>query len=423
MCSSNGRPVLRLAAHSRFQRTQRRHLWIAAVALALSFLPVTVLAAEFATGDDVVITEPVDGDLYLFGSDVYINAPVSGDVIASAARVQINADVAGSVHLVTATAVIRGNVGGSVMIAAADVLLTGDVGHAIRVVASDINVESSRIRGDAILIVGRVHLSDGSTVGGDVVLRSRQATLEGDVGGRIRGRAQTLRIGGTVDDEIRVTVDTLRFVHGAIITHPVHYVSDNEMLVDGGTTITGEVTRTAPDHPTLAETIGNSLLFAVFRFGWAFVLGLALLRVAPQAVVGISDTLRLAPGRSVGWGLLTLLGMPLVVVILAVTVIAIPLALVALALYVFALYASQIPVGYVLGRAIARDRWQSRDQQTEQRRTLALGLAIICLVRSLPIDGWYPVVAFATAVIAFGAITIYVFRPLPDEHPNNSLRV
>jgi hypothetical protein len=49
-----------------------------------------------------------------------------------------------------------------------------------------------------------------------------------------------------------------------------------------------------------------------------------------------------------------------------------------------------------------------------ERRTLALGLAIIVLVRSLPIPGWYPIVALVTAVAALGAITIYFFRERPE---------
>jgi hypothetical protein len=140
-----------------------------------------------------------------------------------------------------------------------------------------------------------------------------------------------------------------------------------------------------------------------------------LLRYIPDTVIGVSDTLRLAPARSLLWGLITLIGGPIAMLVIAVTVIGIPVALIMLALYVFALYASQVVVGMVVGTAVSRSRWHTVDGQPAYLRMLAAGLLIVVAIRSLPLEGWYPLASLATATIALGAIFVYFFRPRPDE--------
>lgn len=303
------------------------------------------------------------------------------------------------------------------MVAASTVTIAGEIGHAVRVAASEIDIRMSVITGDLVVAASQIRVDASSTVRGEILLRTSNALVDGRVVGGIRGRTGLLRVGSQIDGPIDIRVDTLRFAPGAIITKPVTYTSDHEMLVDGGTTITADVRRITPDHPSPGQVIANSLLFALFRFAWAFALGLLLLRTMPNVVVGVADTLRMAPGRSVGWGLLALVTTPLAAVVLAVTVVALPVAIVVLALYVFALYASQIVVGYLLGRAIAPRGWRDAVTPAMHRRILALGLAILAIVRSLPLSGWYGVVSFATAVIALGAIAIYFFRRRPAAEP------
>jgi hypothetical protein len=392
---------------------RRRHAIIALLATLIAAIPLVALAADVTTGDTIVISEPVNGDVYAFGSDILINAPVSGDVIAAGARVQINAPIGGSVNVTAADVRIGSTVGGSVMAAASTVSISADVGHAIRVAASELEITQSAVTGDVVVATSQIRIDAESEVGGELLLRTTTALIDGRVAEGIRGRSNLLRIGSQIDGPIDVRVETLRFTHGAVITEPVAYTSDHEMLVDGGTFITADIQRLTPDHPTVGEVVANSLLFALFRFAWAFALGLLLLRTMPSVVIGVADTLRLAPGRSVGWGLLSLVATPLAAVVLAVTVVALPIALVVLALYVFALYASQIVVGYLIGRALLPGAWRSAMTPSTQRRTLALGLAVLAIVRSLPLSGWYGVVSFATAVIALGAVTIYFFRERP----------
>ncbi|HUG14564.1 MAG TPA: hypothetical protein VMM78_06035 [Thermomicrobiales bacterium] len=407
-----GSAIVPPGARERPTRLRRR---LALAALLLALIPATVVAAEIVSGDQIVISDPVEGDLYLLGSDIIIDAPVNGDVLAAAGRIQILAPVTGSVHAFSGDVIIRADVGGSVMAAGSSVIIAADIGHAVRAAASDVIVESGSIDGDLVVAATRLRLGEAGVVAGEVIMRVTNADLAGSMRGGLRGSVRDLRVSGTLGDASDIRVNTLRFTPGADVREPFTYTSDHEMLVDGGTSITAQVTRITPDHPSFGETIARSLLFAVFRFGWAFATGWLLLRVIPETVIGISDTLRLAPARSLLWGLAALFGIPVVALVVAITVIGIPIAIVTLVLYVFVLYASQIVVGMVIGMALSRSRWKCGDGSPAYLRMLAAGLAIIVLIRSLPLDGWYPLVSFVTATIALGAIVVYFFRPRPEE--------
>jgi cytoskeletal protein CcmA (bactofilin family) len=389
------------------RRAGRRRLLLLAALLAL--IPLTASAAEMMSGDTVIITSPVSDDLYLFGSDVHVVADIDGDIVAVGARVRIDGDVTGSIYATGAEVSVTGNVGGTVMAMAANVSVRGDVGHSLRVVSSDLTVSDAVISRDLVAAATTVEVDERSRIEGDVRLRSTTVELSAPIGGDVRGSADTWRIGNRVTGRIRIDAGRLRFVEGAVISQPVEYTSDREVLIDGGTTVTADLIRHEPDHPTATERLTVTMLFATFRYLWALALGLFLLWVIPSLVLGAGDTLRLRPIGSLGWGALGMLGIPLLVVVLLLSVIGLPVGLVLLASFILVLYASQIVVGIVIGQVLAPASWRSAEQP-RLGRTLALGLAIVVIVRSLPIPGWYTVSSLMTALIALGALLIYLLR-------------
>lgn len=389
--------------------TSRRSI-VVLLAVCVALVPMSAVAAEILSGEEVVIASPVADDVYVFGAEVTIDADVDGDVIVTAADVRINGNVSGSVYAAAFNLHVRGNVGGVVMATASDVTITGDVGGTARIVSSTLEIDGARIGGDLVAVATEVNVRADAHVAGDVIVRSTNVELLADVDGVVRGSADSLEIGGVVGGKIDVRVGTLRFVDGAVVTQPVEYTSDREVLVDGGTTITGTLTRVEPDHPTTGERFAESALWAVFRYMWALALGAFLLRVAPRLVVRSANIVRSRPFPALGWGFLGMLGVPLVVGFLFVTVIGIPVAMVLLACFILALYASQIVIGMIVGTAVAPRNWRGSDQLRHAVGTLAFGLAIVVAVRSLPIDGWSLLTGLSIAMIVLGSLLMQLFR-------------
>ena len=336
----------------RWRRPGRRRLVYLLAALC-ALVPITTIAAEILRDDTIVISAPIDDDVYLFGADIRIDSSVSGDVTAFGARIRITGDVDGSVLVSAAEVYILGDVGGNLVIAARTVTITGDIGQSVRVVAGKLSIHGSTIGGDLVAAVSELMVDTESPVGGDVRLRAGNTELLGGVAGEIRGSADKLDVGGAVGGAIDVRVERLRFVRTAVVASPIRYTSDREYLLQRDALVTGVATRVEPDHPSLEDRIGRTIIFVVFRFIWAFGLGLFLLRVAPDFLDRTARTLRVRPVGSLGYGLLAALAGPLAIMFALITVIGLPVALVMLALFILALYASQIIVALVIGNLLA----------------------------------------------------------------------
>lgn len=58
--------------------------------LLLIFIPIISIAQQLEYGNNLTITRPVYGNLYLSGRDVIINAPVYGDLVVAGGTVTVN---------------------------------------------------------------------------------------------------------------------------------------------------------------------------------------------------------------------------------------------------------------------------------------------------------------------------------------------
>ncbi|MBI4276246.1 hypothetical protein HY629_00190 [Candidatus Uhrbacteria bacterium] len=91
------------------------------------FATVTVYAGESVrgytgtVGENITITTPVDGDLFVAANVLKIEAPVAGDVFAAAGTVVIDAPVQGSVRVAAQTLLVRKSIGGSLAVWGSDV--------------------------------------------------------------------------------------------------------------------------------------------------------------------------------------------------------------------------------------------------------------------------------------------------------------
>lgn len=403
-----------LRAHARQRRRVTRRLAVVIAAL-LALLPAAALAAEYVSGSDVRVTSPVTGDLYVFGIEVSIDATVNGDVIAAGGTVRITGDVRGSVYATAAQVEIDGNVDGTLMVSATDVRIAGNIGGPVRIATVTLAVQGATFGNDlvvaGILPGSEVTVDDASRITGELALRVSKARVQADIGGMVRGRVDNeLELGGVVGGPIRVSVGNLRFTNGAVIAQPVDYTSDHEVLVDGGTTITGALTRVTPAHQSLEERLGVALAWALFRFVWAAALGAFLLRVAPGLLQGTATALRRRPFSSLGWGVLVLFLAPAAAFGLMLSVIGLPVGLVVLAGFLLALYASQLVLAVALGRAIAPARWRAEEGFWAAWKVLIVGLVVVVLARSLPITGWSVFSSLIVAILGLGALFVHWFR-------------
>jgi hypothetical protein len=138
------------------------------------------------------------------------------------------------------------------------------------------------------------------------------------------------------------------------------------------------------------------------------LLGLLLVLLAPRAADAIAQAWRTGTGPAVGWGLILLVGLPLLGVLAAVTVVGIPLALVLLFALGLLYSIGYVAGSLVVGRLIVK---------TPRSALLALlvGLLILRLLALIPIVAG--IVGAIATVIGFGSIAVALWRARRPARP------
>jgi cytoskeletal protein CcmA (bactofilin family) len=347
----------------------------ALIALLLLALTATFsVAADFLggkvrTGDSVTVPagETVDHDLYVFAGTVTVDGKVNGDLVAAGGTIRISGLVTGDVLVAGGTVQLAGDVTGDARVAAGQLTITGNVAE------------------DVAAGVGTLDV--GGDVGGDLLFGAGNATVSGPIAGSIQGSAgaysRTSTVGGT------------------------------EQVV---------LNRAQP----APAPVSYPVIDAIRQFVVVFIFGALGLWLLPRAVAAAEMALRRRALASLGIGVVAIIGYVVTVVILflAMVLLAILFAILTLGALVaidlvggivaflvltlgFGLAASffaDVLVGLTIGRLVlpaiglrsGSDRWQDLG-------VLAVGAALVVIVTSLPVVGWFAkllVVLFGLGAIA-----------------------
>jgi hypothetical protein len=181
-------------------------------------------------------------------------------------------------------------------------------------------------------------------------------------------------------------------------------VGEKENIQIAAGTVLGEVDISLPETGRARHILGFQPWHFWFKVLWAFSLlasGLVLVFLFPRQSAGVGAAIINEPGKSLIWGFVGLIVMPVASILLAITVIGIPLGVVLLAICFVMAYLSQLSLGLALAHRL---------YGTEGRRSWALfwpfaaGLLIVQALTFFPYLGI--VVVLAGLVVGFGAILL-----------------
>lgn len=390
-------------ALGRFRRSRPGAALLLAL-LAVMVVGVPLVSAAVVLSDDettIAADQRFAEDAYLFGDEVTFDGQSTRDVIAATSTFRFGE-----------SARIEGNLN----VAAQDVRLNGTVDRSVRVAAREIIV-SGTILGDLVVAAQTVTIQADARIGGDVILAAADATVQGQVGGEIRGNVGDLTLNNVqVGQGVAVGVEQLDLRGTTTINGPVRYASDSDLTRSGQVTIAGEVVRDAGSGVSAGDySIGGGIAWSLIKLVTILVTGLVVVLVAPSAAASLAEGVRRRFPTTLVAGIAGIILVPIVAVILAVTVIGIPVSLVSLILFGVALYLSQVFVGLALGRAILPRSWRSIGRGYNLL-AMVLGVAIIGAIRLIPLPFVDLTVAVVVAVLGIGAL-FTASRDLPPTGP------
>ncbi len=354
------------------------------------------LAAEPRAGQSVVVAkdEVVNDDVYAFGNSVVVDGRINGDLVAAGQSVLINGEVTGSVWAAAQSVTVNGRVGGSVRIAGQYGTVTGSTAR------------------DLLFAGQGLTVSQGATVGTDVLVAGAAADLLGSVGRNVRASAGQLNLGGPVKGSVEATAETLTLAPGANIAGNLTYTSANDAHVAAGAVVAGQTVHNQPPprQREPGESLGRRIVGWIIGLLMAFIVGLAVIVLAPRLSEAAADAILSHPWTSLGWGALILFAGPVAILLVAVTLIGIPLALIAVALYAIAVYIAQVFVSLFIGRwllsLLAARSYRFASGRDALTVDLIIGLVILAVLREIPFVGG--LITLAVVLWGLGALVLAI---------------
>jgi hypothetical protein len=276
------------------RRDMGRNSVLAVFALFLIMLiPAGVSALVTYSGGQVIISEPVNDDVFVTGGTIVVDAPIYS-LIAAGGTVEINAPVRGDAIAAGGKVDVNGDVGGKVVAAGGTVNINRRVGT------------------NAVLAGGQVNIGKDAVIFRDAMITGGQVAHAGQVAGNLTARAQSFDNSGTagkLDIQLSEPNKELSFIF--------------------------------------------TLFGIVFSLGM-FILGLVLLHISPKWFLAVEDEVRKSALVKTISGFFGIIISFIALILISITIVLLPLAIALWAVFLIGLLLSTLFVSLALGRIIAR---------------------------------------------------------------------
>lgn len=312
----------------------------------------------FKAGNSIKIDQEIDGDVIVAAQELIINSKIHGDVLAVAENMEINGEVDGDVRVMARNLVINGKIGKNTNIFAID----------------------AKIGKDAVL-------------GNDLLLSSQSFMSQGIIQGDMNGIMRDGQIGNTVNGNIDLKLDD-----GKLVISPqtkvgghLNYTAKQDADIGDGVSAEGGVKKIEPKAVPKSSINYFGKIVALFGM---IALGMAVLIIDKKNTMRAVDEIIKHPNKSVLYGLLYFIIVPVIAIILVFTLIGVPIALILLALYFILLYAAQVFSGIAIGKMILKSK--------KEIWSMVFGMTVLIIFTSLPFIG--PAFKLIAIFIGAGAI-------------------
>lgn len=314
--------------------------------------------------NSIDINGTINGDAILAGNTITINGNVQGDVIAAASIIKINGEVQGNVRVLGATVEINNKVG------------------------KNVNAFGSNLT-----------LTENSSVGWSLLFGCSQIDINSPVAGKILGTAAKININNSVGTNVNVNLGekgTLTVGSEAKIKGDLIYTGTKDALINSGGLIQGKTLH----KPISAEITQakkflsrNWLLFRIIGLFGLLLVGVVIITLAKEKTRQINQEMWQQPVKTMLFGLLYLIVIPIILFLLIFTIIAGPLSLIGFCLYFIIIYLARIFTGTLIGQKIL-EYFGKKKLGPEQKEAnllwpMILGTTIIYILTSVPYLGWF----------------------------------
>jgi cytoskeletal protein CcmA (bactofilin family) len=319
----------------------------------------------FQNGDNVTISQTINGDAFVSGGSVTFEGNVNGDLFVAGGMVTV-----------------RGTISDDLRVAGGFVTIDGQIGKNVLAAGGNIKITKNAEIGGSILALG------GNTV------------LEGKINKDAYIYGETARILGQIGGQTKATVSKLDIGETAVLQGNLNYTAPTPAAIAQQASISGTVKRVAP--PVVAPSTPPArpriaFGFTIFSYLSMLIIGLIFAKLAPRQAKALAELVGERPGKNLLWGFLFLITAPIAIFFLLISIIGLPLALLGGGVYAVMIVLTTLTTSFWLGRRL----FKVFDLQKNLYLQLAAGLLVVQLVFTLPAVGVFA--RFLSILVGLGA--------------------
>jgi len=333
-------------------------------------------------------TAMVNDDLVMAGNNVKLDGTVEGDLICACRYLVQNGLVQGSINTAAQNIEVLGVVNGSVRGCAQNINVNGQVNRNLIAFCSALNV-----RPDAEIVK-------------DVNAYCGEMTLDGKVGGNLKGSVGTLVISGVVNQDVSITAENITLMPTAKILGDFKYKSKKQAKIESGAQISGETIWTKQELEKEEKSQGiftvKSLITKTLFLLALMITGVVLTLIFKQNAYQAKHAVGKSFLKCLGLGFVFMVCIPIAIIILIVTIIGIPIAIITIFAYAILIYIAKIPVATFLGDKIIKAL--GKEGEPSMIWSMLLGLIILTILLNIPYLEW--LIYFVVLFIGFGSILL-----------------
>jgi len=317
--------------------------------ILLMFIATPVFASTnlYQANDKLTVDENLSGTSFIAGNDVKTSANIDGILFAAGNSVNISSS--------SDYAFVAGNI---------------------------VNIEGASFK-DGFL-AGTYVTINNSTIERDLYAIGTKVTINSNVGRNAFIGGDDVVIDGVINGNIKIYASTITINSNAVINGKLSYDDEAKVTISKDATINETKVFKANKldlNIDFKKTMKAILIERFFSFVNLLILALALMIMLPKLFEKITRFGKEMIASNIGFGLLTLIFIPIAALIIMCTFAGVYLGLLLLVMYVLSICLSTVLSAYYYGNMIFGNKIKNK------YGIVTLTILILCLVKMIPFVG------------------------------------
>jgi hypothetical protein len=343
--------------------------------------------------------------------EIFINKTQQDDTYRAGETIAVNAVVQGDLVIAGGTLIVNDSINGDLTAAGGELLLNSYIADDVRTAVGRVTIDSE-VGDDLVVFGGEVILTENAKIHGNLICFAGNIEINGEVIGKLDIKGADVLINGTVKETSKIIGEDITIGANAKFHKEVEYWhSDGEIdfknsLVNTKAQFNEDLDK---EKSELSLTTFGTRSFSLWIFYVlsAFLVILVLHSLFKNTFSNAVEDLEHNWLKSFGFGLIYLIGIPLLIILALLMIIGIPLGLFATVIFLFSLLFGHLIAALLLVYYFKYKK--EKDWGFWSITFLALLCAIVLrLITIIPFVGI--LVSVVILSTTYGALTLKVIR-------------